>query len=133
MRESIARDAALWSNLPPGPGRDEFAEHIALRTQELQAKRTQAADLVQQTLVGATSMFGVAYVFIAGSTAFGGEKDVVAAFQLPTLLLSFGLAAVFIAVVLAICSTVLSVVGWVRALARRRRAVRERRAASASD
>lgn len=113
LRESIARDAALWSNLPPGRGRDEFAEHIAERTQALQRKRTQEADLAERAFVGGTTMFGLAFVFLASASALQSDGDWVATVVLP-LLLIFGALAVLMAVVLAVWSVGFEVRDWIR-------------------
>lgn len=118
LRESIARDAALWSTLPPGRGRDEFAEHIAERTQELRAKRAEEGDFGQRAWVAATSLFAVGYVFLAGAASFSPDEDWITAFAVPTLLLSFGLAAVFLAVVATVTALVLWCVTAVRSARR---------------
>lgn len=118
LRESIARDAALWSTLPPGRGRDEFAQHIAERTQELRAKRADEGDVGQRAWVAATSLFGLAYLFLAGAASFGSDEDWISAFAVPTLLLSFGLAAVFLAVVATVSALVLWSISAVRSARR---------------
>lgn len=118
MRESIARDTALWANLPPGRGRDEFAEHIAERTQQLQAKRADEGDIPQRMWVAATSLLGLAYLLLAGASALSPERDWVTAFNLPTLLSSLGLAAAFLAVVALVAALGLWCVTAVRSVRR---------------
>lgn len=113
LRESIARDAALWLNLPPGRGRDEFAEHIAERTQELQRKRTQEADLAERAFVGGTTMFGLAFVFLASASALQSDGDWIATVVVP-LLLIFGGLGFLMAVVLAVWSVCFEVRDWLR-------------------
>lgn len=112
LRESIARDAALWSNLPPGRGRDEFAEHIAERTQQLRAKRADEGDLGQRAWVASLSLLGIAYVLFATGSSIGSDESWITTFAVPTLLLSFGLAAVVLAAGFAVGAFVIwSVLG----------------------
>lgn len=107
LRESIARDVALWSALPPGRGRDEFAEHIAERTQRLREKRTDEGDIGQRAWVASLSLLGVAYLLFAAGSSIGSNEDWVTTFAVPTLLFSFGLSAVGLAAASAVAAFVI--------------------------
>ncbi len=73
LRESIARDVALWRELPQGSARDDFAVHIAERVQALQGKRGEESDKLQTAWAVATSVMAVAYVLILAASGIGGS------------------------------------------------------------
>ena len=100
LLDSITRDTALWEKLPPGKGRDDFAEHIAHRAKTLQERRTAERDRLQDAWAGATTAMVIAYVLLVAAAAIEGSpawRDAIV-----TLLYVFGIIATLVGFILAI-------------------------------
>ncbi|WP_282946987.1 hypothetical protein [Cellulomonas endometrii] len=104
LRDSIARDTALWEKLPPGKGRDDFADHIANRAKSLQERRTAERDRQQETWAAATTAMVIAYILLVAASAIEGSR--VWLESVVALLYVFGGVAAVVGVLLAIATVV---------------------------
>lgn len=114
-RTSITRDVEMWKQLPEGPGRDAFAEHIAQRVVDLTKRRSRTENSEQVGLL-ATAILLVGWILLLASSAITGSTDWID--QVSLLLGTFG-------AILALAGFLLGAIGAGMAVSRSIRSARE--------